>query len=100
MEASICIALHLYWFSSQHEESLSSLGKESSELVHQDMLDLVRLLDLDTDPYAINAWFDKDTFVLVACDGQRVQDHLRRGFGFDLGDIVPFRGLRGEIGQR
>lgn len=61
------------------------------------MLYLVRLLDLDADPHAVYARLDQDSLVLVAGDGQRVQQHFGRRLGFDLGDIVTLRGLRCEV---
>lgn len=38
-------------FSPQHKERLCSLRQKTCELVHKDVLDLVGLLDLDTDPH-------------------------------------------------
>jgi hypothetical protein len=67
--------------------------------VDQDVLDLVGLLDLDADPYAVDAGLDEHALVLVARNGQGRQQHLGRRAGLDLGDIVPLGGLRCEVGE-
>lgn len=85
-------------FPSQNEERLGTLCQEASELVDQDMLNLVCLLDSDADADAVDAGLDEDALVLIAGDGQRVEKNFGRGLGFDLGDIVTFRRLRGEVG--
>lgn len=85
-------------FPSQNEERLGTLCQEASELVDQDMLNLVCLLDSDADADAVDAGLDEDALVLIAGDGQRVEKNFGRGLGFDLGDIVTFRRLRSEVG--
>ena len=62
----------------QNEEGLGTLCQESGELVDQDVLNLVGLLDLDADPYAVDAGLDEDTLVLVAGNRERRQQHLGR----------------------
>lgn len=57
------------------------------------MLNLVGLLDLNADPYAVDAGFDEDALVLVASNGEWCQQHLWRGAGLDLRYIVTFGGL-------
>lgn len=64
------------------------------------MLDLVGLLDLDADAHTVDTRLDEDALVLVAGHGQGVQEDFRRRLGLDFGDIMPFRGLGGEVGQR
>lgn len=67
--------------------------------MHQDALDLIGLLDLDADAHAVHARFDQHLFVLVPRHRQRVQQHFVRASGFDLRYVVPFRRLRGEVGE-
>ena len=55
----------------------------------QDILDFVRLLDLDANTHAVYAGLDKNLLVLVARNRQGVEEELRGGLGFYLGDIVP-----------
>ena len=74
------------------------MGQESSELVDQDMLNLIGLLDLNADAHGVNAGLDQNSLVLVSRNRQRRQKNFRRGLGFDLGDIVSFGGLRCEVG--
>ena len=64
------------------------------------MLNLIGLLDLDADAHGVDARLDQDALVFVARNRQWGQEDLRRCLGFDLGDIVPLGGLRGEVGQR
>lgn len=45
----------------------------------EDLLDLICLLDFDTDTNRVDGRFYIDTFVLVSRDGQGVQEHLLRG---------------------
>lgn len=56
----------------QDEESLRSLRQESRELVHQNMLDLVRLLYPYAHTHTVDRRLDEDTFFLVSRDGQWV----------------------------
>ena len=90
----------LDWFPPQNDKALRSLLQESCEFVDQDVLNLVCLLDLDVYPHAVDAGLDQDSLVFVTRYGEWVQDHFRRRGGFDLGDIVSFGGLRGEVGER
>jgi hypothetical protein len=63
------------------------------------MLNLVGLLDLDTNAYAVYAWLDEHALVLVAGDCQRCQEHLGRCTRLNLGDIVPLGRLGCEVGE-
>ena len=56
----------------QDEESLRSLRQESRKLVHQDMLDLVRLLYPYANTHTVHRGLDEDTFFLVSRYGQWV----------------------------
>jgi hypothetical protein len=60
----------------QDKKGLCALRQESRELVHKDMLNLIRLLDLDADSNAIDAGLDQDALVLISGDGERVQQHF------------------------
>jgi hypothetical protein len=60
----------------ENKERLGALRQEAGKLVDQDMLDLVGLLDLDADSYAVDARLDEDPLVLVARNGQWRQEHL------------------------
>ena len=60
----------------QNEEGLRSLRQEARELVHQDMLDLVRLFYPYANAHAVDRGFNKDTFFLVSRNGQWVEDEL------------------------
>ena len=87
-------------FPSEDEEGLGALCQEAGELVDQDVFDLVCLLDPDADADAVDTGLDEDTLVLIAGDGQRVQEDFGRGLGFDLWDIMAFGSLGCEVGQR
>lgn len=76
------------------------MGQEARELVHQDVLDLVGLLDLDADADRVDGGLDQDALVLVARNGQRRQEDLGGRLGLDLGDIVSLGRLGGEVGER
>jgi hypothetical protein len=84
---------YLYRFPPQNKEGLGPLSQEPRELVNKDILDLVRLLDPDADADAVHAGLNKDLLVLVARNGKRVEQELRRRLGFYLRDIVPLGGL-------
>jgi hypothetical protein len=87
-------------FPSQDDEALRSLLQEPCELVDQDVFDLVCLLDLNAYAHAVDARLNQDSFILIARYGEGVQNHFRRRRGFDLGNVVSFGGLRGEVGER
>lgn len=91
---------HLDRLSPQNQKVLGPLRQEPRKLVHQDMLNLIRLLDLDADADGVDARLDEDPFVLVPGHRERVQQHLRRLPGLDLGHIMAFGRLRGEVAQR
>jgi hypothetical protein len=65
--------------------------------VHKDVLDLIRLLDLDANPHAIDARLDQDFLMIISGNSKWVQKDLGRTGGFDFGNIVPFCYLRGEV---
>lgn len=81
---------HLNSLPSEYKKGLRPLCQESGKLMYQNMLYLVRLLDLDANPNAIYAGFNKDLLVLVPRYCQWVQQDLWRAGGFNLGDIVSF----------
>ena len=54
----------------------------------QNILDFVCLFDLDADTHAVDAGLDKNFLVLIAGNRQGVEEELRGGLGFYLGDIV------------
>lgn len=64
------------------------------------MFDLISLLDLDADAYAVDTRLDEHALVLIAGNGQGVQEDFGRGLGLDLGDVMSLGGLGGEVGQR
>lgn len=86
-------------FPPQNIKALRALGQEACKLVHKDMLNLVGLLDLDAYPHAVDRRLNVDLLVLIAGDGERVQDDLGGAGGFDLGHVVALRSLRGEVGE-
>jgi hypothetical protein len=61
--------------------------------MYKDVLNLVGLFDLDAYPDTVDARLDQDTLILVSGDGQRIEQNLRRGFGFNLRHIMTFRCL-------
>jgi len=65
--------------------------------MHQDMLYLIRLLDLDANSNTVYAGFYEYFLILVSGYRKWVQQDLGRASGFNLRDIVSFRGLRCEI---
>lgn len=66
----------------------------------QDVLNLVRLLDLDADADTVDTGLDEDALVLVAGYRQGVQEDFGRGSRFDFRDIVPFGCLGSKVGER
>ena len=80
----------LYCFSSQDEERLRSLGEEAGKFVNQDVLNLVCLLYPDADTNAVDAWLDEDLLILIARNGERIQQHFWRALCFDFGNVVSF----------
>lgn len=73
--------------------------QEARKLVHQDVLDLVGLLDLDAYSDAVDARLDEDALVLVARNCQGRQQHLGRLRRLHLGDIVALGRLRRKVGE-
>mmetsp|Transcript_32657 Transcript_32657/g.71852 ORF Transcript_32657/g.71852 Transcript_32657/m.71852 type:complete len:229 (-) Transcript_32657:115-801(-) len=78
-------------------ELLRPLHQEACELVAQDLLDLVRLLDLYRHAHGVYRGLDKARLVLTAGHQHLVEDQLLAPPHFHLGLVVPFHGLRGEI---
>ena len=68
--------------------------------MHEDVLDLVGLLDADADAGAVDARLDQHALALIARHVQRVQGQLRGRPRLDLGHVVPLRRLGGEVGER
>jgi hypothetical protein len=60
----------------QDKERLRSLRQEPRKLVHQDMLDLIRLFYPYADTHTVHRRLNKDTFFLVSRYSQRVEDEL------------------------
>jgi len=63
----------------------------------QNILYFIGLLDLDADSYAVDAWLDQDSLVLIAGNDERVQKNFWGGLRFDFWDVVPFGGLGCEV---
>ena len=77
----------------------------------QNPLNLIGLLNLDTNPNGIDRWFNEDLFIFIAGNihwiendfsGSPFYQHLDKWEGggllsFDFGDIVPFNDLAGEV---
>lgn len=83
----------------QDKERFGTLRQESRKLVDQDVLNLVGLLDLDADADRVDAGLDQDALVLVARNGQGLQEDLGGRLGLNLGDIVSLGRLGGKVGQ-
>ena len=75
------------------------MRQEARELVHQDVLDLISLLDLDADAHGIDARLDQDFLIVIPRHGQWVEQNLWRARGLDFRHIVPLGSLRGEVGE-
>lgn len=67
--------------------------------MYQDILNLIRLLDLDTDANTVYTRLDQDTFILVSGDYKGSQEDFGRGLRFDFRDVVSFGRLRCEVGE-
>lgn len=90
---------NLYRFPPQDKESFRSLRQEPRKLVYQNVLNLIRLLDLDTNAYTIYTRLDKDSFILVSGDNQGSKKNFRRCLSFYLWYVMSFRGLGCEVGE-
>lgn len=75
------------------------MRQESCKLVDQDMLNLIGLLDLDADTDGVDAGLNQDTLVLVARNGQGLQQDLGRRLGLNLWNIVSLGGLGSKVGE-
>lgn len=91
---------HLDGLATQHEKSLGSLSQEAGKLVHEDMLNLVGLLDADADSHAVDTRFDQHALALIAGNREWVQKELWRGGSLNLGHIMSLGRLRGKVRQR
>jgi hypothetical protein len=67
--------------------------------VHQNILNLVCLFNLDAYPYAVDAWLDQDSLILIARDSQRGQENLGRCLRLYFWDIVSLGRLGSEVGK-
>ena len=54
------------------------------------MLNLVCLFNLDAYAHAVDARLDQDSLVLIARDGEGIQQDFGGGLRFNLGDVVSF----------
>lgn len=75
------------------------MRQEASELVNQNVLNLVGLLDLDRHTDRVDGRLDKHPLVLVSGDGQGRQQHFGRALGLDLRNVVSFGRLRGKVAE-
>jgi hypothetical protein len=57
---------HLDWLPPQDKECFCSLRQEPCKLMHQNMFDLIGLLDLDADPNTVDAGFNEHPLILVS----------------------------------
>ena len=67
--------------------------------MHQNILNLVSLLNPDAHAHRVHARLDKHALVLVSRHRHGRQHDLGRAPRLNLGDIVPFGDLRGEVGE-
>jgi hypothetical protein len=74
----------------------------------QNPLNIIRLLNLDTNPNGVDRRFNQNLFILIPGDMHWIQNNFRRrpamrrgldrgALGFDFGDVVPFNDLAGEV---
>jgi len=56
------------------DELLGALRQEARELVAEDLLDLVRLLDREGDPYGVDGALDEAPLLVRARDRDRVEE--------------------------
>jgi len=56
--------------------------------MHEDVLYFIGLLNLDTDTDAVYAGLDKDSFIFIPGNCQRIQQDLWRTGSFNLRHIV------------
>ena len=71
--SSMCIGTaYLDSLPSQDEKGLGALGQEASELVDEDVLNLIGLLDPDAYTDTVYAGLYEDSLVLVSGDGEGV----------------------------
>ena len=87
---SLIEQMYLHGLPPQYEECFRSLSQKPREFMHKYILDLIGLLDLDANPYAIYAGLYEHLLVLIARNGQRVQQHLWATSCFNLWHIVTF----------
>lgn len=64
------------------------------------MLDFICLLYPDAHTDTVHTGFDEDFLVLVARNGQGVQQKFGGAGSLDFRYVMSFRGLRGEIRNR
>lgn len=80
-------------FPSQDKKCFRPLRQEARKLMDQDILNLVRLLDLDRHSDTIYTGLYEDLFILVPGYGQRIEKQFGGRCGFYLRDVVSFSGL-------
>jgi len=83
----------------QDKKRLGTLRQEARKLVHQNILNLVRLLDADANSDRIDARLHQHALILIARYRQWRQQHLGRSLCLDLGYIVALRRLRRKVRQ-
>lgn len=91
---------NLYWLPPQDEERFRALRQESRELVDKDMLDFIRLLYTDAHTDTVDTGFDEDSLVLVARNGQGIEEKFGGRGSLDFRHVMSFGRLRSEVGNR
>ena len=94
---SIEFSLYLHGLSPQYEERFRPLCQKSGELVHQNVFNLVGLLNFDANPDTIDARFYQNFLVLVSRNCQRVEEDFWRACCFNLGYIMALGCLRSKV---
>lgn len=83
--------------SAQDDEVFGSHHHEAGEFVTKDLLDLVGLLDGNTDSHGVHRGFDENSLLLVTRNNNRIQNELLRGLHLDFRLIVSFNDLKRKI---
>ena len=61
--------------------------------MHQNILYVIGLFDLDAYAHAIHRWLYEDLFILIAGDVEGIKKDFGGARGFNFRDIVAFRCL-------
>jgi len=81
----------------ENKEVISTLSKETHETLGKNGIKLIKLLQANADTDTVDRSLDKNTFLFVTCNDERIAQKFFAHLALDFRLVVTFHNLTGEV---